>query len=55
MVLTIPERVFLVDYVFLEANSYTDFVWEKFVENFPEAKNEWRHDSTPLMPSACPK
>jgi hypothetical protein len=35
MVLTIEERVFLVEYVFREGNRYTDLVQEQF-EKFPE-------------------
>jgi hypothetical protein len=36
MVLSIEERVFLVDYVFREGNIYTDLVQEHFAEKFPE-------------------
>jgi len=36
VVLSIEERVFLVEYVFLEGNRYTDLVHEQFVEKFPE-------------------
>jgi transposase len=36
MVLSIEERVFLVEYVFREGNRYTDLVQEQFAENFPE-------------------
>jgi transposase len=36
MVLSIEERVFLVEYVFREGNRYTDLVQEQFVEKFPE-------------------
>jgi transposase len=36
MVLSIKERVFLVEYVFREGNRYTDLVQEQFAEKFPE-------------------
>jgi hypothetical protein len=36
MVLSIEERVFLVEYVFREGNRYTDLVREEFPEKFPE-------------------
>jgi hypothetical protein len=36
MVLSIEERVFLVEYVFREGNRYTDLVQEHFAEKFPE-------------------
>jgi transposase len=36
MVLSIEERVFLVEYVFRESNRYTDLVQEEFAEKFPE-------------------
>jgi len=36
MVLSIKERVFLVEYVFREDNRYTDLVQEQFAEKFPE-------------------
>jgi transposase len=36
MVLSIEERVFLVEYVFREGNRYTDLVLEQFAEKFPE-------------------
>jgi hypothetical protein len=36
MVLSIEERVFLVEYVFREGNRYTDLVYEQFAEKFPE-------------------
>jgi hypothetical protein len=34
--LSIEERVFLVEYVFLEGSRYTDLVQEQFAEKFPE-------------------
>jgi hypothetical protein len=36
MVLSIEERVFLVEYVFQEGNRYTHLVQEQFAEKFPE-------------------
>jgi hypothetical protein len=36
MVLSIEERVFLVEYVFREGNRYTELVQEQFAEKFPE-------------------
>jgi hypothetical protein len=36
MVLSIEEHVFLVEYVFLEGNTYSDLVQEQFAEKFPE-------------------
>jgi hypothetical protein len=36
MVLSIKERVFLVEYVFTEGHRYTDLVQEQFAEKFPE-------------------
>jgi hypothetical protein len=36
MVLSIEERVFLVEYVFREGNRYTDLVQEQFAEKFTE-------------------
>jgi hypothetical protein len=36
VVLSIEERVFLVEYDFREDNRYTDFVLEQFAEKFPE-------------------
>jgi hypothetical protein len=36
MVLSVEERVFLVEYVFREGNRYTDLVQEQFAEKFPE-------------------
>jgi hypothetical protein len=36
MVLSIEERVFLIEYVFLEVNRYTNLVREQFAEKFPE-------------------
>jgi transposase len=36
MVLSVEERVFLVEYVFREGDSYTDLVQEQFAEKFAE-------------------
>jgi transposase len=36
MVLSIEERVFLVEYFFREGKRYTDLVQEQFAEKFPE-------------------
>ena len=36
MVLSIEERVFLVEYVFREGNRYTDLLQEQFAKTFPE-------------------
>jgi transposase len=36
MVLSIEERIFLVQYVFQEGNRYIDLVQEQFAEKFPE-------------------
>jgi hypothetical protein len=36
MVISIEERVFLVEYFFREGNRYADLVQEKFAEEFPE-------------------
>jgi hypothetical protein len=36
LVLSIEERVFLVEYVFREGKRYTDLVQEQFAEKFPE-------------------
>jgi hypothetical protein len=36
MVLSIEERVFLVEYIFQAGNRYTDLLQEQFGEKFPE-------------------
>jgi hypothetical protein len=41
VVLSIEERVFLVEYVFREGNRYTDLVQEQFGEKFPETPPEF--------------
>jgi hypothetical protein len=43
MVLSIAERVFLVEYVFREGNRYTDLVQEQFAEQFPETPVSYRN------------
>jgi hypothetical protein len=43
MVLSIEERVFLVEYVFREGNRYTDLVQEQFAEKFPETPVHYRN------------
>jgi hypothetical protein len=35
IILSVEERVFLVEYDFQEGNRYTDLVQEQFAENFP--------------------
>jgi GH35 family endo-1,4-beta-xylanase len=42
-VLSIEERVFLVEYVFREGNRYTDLVQEQFAEKFPETPQPHRN------------
>jgi transposase len=42
VVLSIEERVFLVQYVFREGNRYTDIVQEQFAEKFPETAVPYR-------------
>jgi mannose/fructose/N-acetylgalactosamine-specific phosphotransferase system component IID len=39
-VLSIKERVFLVEYVFREGSRYTDLVQEKFAEKFTETPSD---------------
>jgi hypothetical protein len=36
MVISIEERIFLVEYFFRESNRYTDLVQEQFAEKFPK-------------------
>jgi hypothetical protein len=43
MVLSIEERVFLVEYVFREGSRYTDLVQEQFTEKFPETPVPYRN------------
>jgi hypothetical protein len=40
MVLSIEERVFLVEYFFQEGSRYIDLVQEQFAEKFPETPAE---------------
>jgi hypothetical protein len=42
MLLSIEERVFLVEYVFREGNTYSDLVQEQFAEIFPETPVHYR-------------
>jgi transposase len=42
VVLSIEERVFLVEYVFREGNRYTDLVQEQFAEKFPQTPVPYR-------------
>jgi hypothetical protein len=44
MVLSIEERVFLVEYVFREGNGYTDLVQEQFSDKFPETPVPHRNE-----------
>jgi hypothetical protein len=43
VVLSIEERVFLVEYVFREGNRYSDLVQEQFAEQFPETPVPYRN------------
>jgi hypothetical protein len=49
MVLSIEERVFLVEYVFREGNRYTDLVREQFAEIFPGTPVPHRSSSRRLI------
>jgi hypothetical protein len=42
-VLSIEERVFLVEYIFQEGNRYSDLVWEQFAVKFPETSVSHRN------------
>jgi len=44
MVLSIEERVFLVEYIFREGKRYTDLVQEQFDEKFPETPEPHRNE-----------
>jgi hypothetical protein len=44
MVLSIEERVFLVEHVFREGNRYTDLVQEQFAEKFPVTPGPHRNE-----------
>jgi hypothetical protein len=46
MVLSIEERVFLVEYFFREGNRYTDLVQEHFAEKFPQTPVPYRNAPT---------
>jgi hypothetical protein len=43
VVLSIEERVFVVEYVFREGNRYTDLVQEQFAEKFTETSIPYRN------------
>jgi hypothetical protein len=43
VVLSIEERVFLVEYVFQEGNKYTDLVQVQFAEKFPQTPVPYRN------------
>jgi hypothetical protein len=43
VVLSIEERVFIVEHVFREGNSYTDLVQEQFAEKFPKTPEPHRN------------
>jgi hypothetical protein len=43
VVLSIGERIFLVESVFKEGNRYTDLVLEQFTDNFPESPVPYRN------------
>jgi 7-cyano-7-deazaguanine synthase in queuosine biosynthesis len=43
VVLSIEERVFVVEYVFREGNRYTDLVQEQFAEKFPQTAVPFRN------------
>jgi hypothetical protein len=49
VVLSIEERVFLVEYVFREGNRYTDLVQEQFAEKFPETSVPHRNAARRLV------
>jgi hypothetical protein len=48
VVFSTEERVFLVEYVFLEGNRYTDLVQQQFAERFPETPVHYR-DRPPTL------
>jgi hypothetical protein len=43
VVLSIEERIFLVEYVFPEGNRYSDLVQEQFAEKFPQTAVPYRN------------
>jgi hypothetical protein len=49
MVLSIEERVFIVEYIFREGNRYTNLVQEQFAEQFPETPVPHRNDGRRLI------
>jgi hypothetical protein len=53
MVLSIEERVFIVEYFFRECNRYTDLVQEQFDEKFPETPLPHRNAVRRCAESVC--
>jgi transposase len=53
VVLSIEERVFLVEYIFREGNRYTDLVQEQFSEKFPETPVTHRSAVRRLIEKLC--
>jgi hypothetical protein len=53
VVLSIDERVFLVEYVFREGNRYTDLVQEQFAEKFPQTPVPHRNAVCRLIEKFC--
>jgi hypothetical protein len=53
VVLSIKERVFLVEYVFREGNRYTDLVQEQFTEKFPETPVPHHNSGLTLIEKFC--
>jgi hypothetical protein len=53
MVLSIEERIFLVEYGFQEGNRYIDLVQEQFAEKFPETPVHYRITVRRLNETFC--
>jgi hypothetical protein len=53
MVLSIEERVFLVEYVFQDGKRYTDLVHQQFIEKFPETPIPHRNAVCRLTAKFC--
>jgi hypothetical protein len=53
MVLSIDERLFLVECVFREGNGYADLVQEQFAVNFPETPVPNRNAVRRLTEALC--
>jgi transposase len=53
VVLSIEERVFLVEYAFREGNRYTDLVQGQFAEKFPETPVPHRNAVRRLIEKFC--